>query len=319
MSVYLVTGGAGFIGSNLIDVLLEKNNNVICVDNFDPFYSQDIKISNINKHLKNPNFLLAKGDIRDTKFISQVFNSNKIECVIHLAAKAGVRPSLDNPGEYSDVNINGTINILESMKNNNIKNLIFASSSSVYGNNKYPFSETDIVDYQISPYAMTKKAGELICYTYHHLYNMNISCLRFFTAYGPRQRPEMAINKFSQNIIDGEPVTIFGDGLTKRDYTYIDDITDGIIKAIKNLNGFEIYNFGNSNSIAIKDLITILEEKIGKRANIISLPEQAGDVENTCADITKAKQKIGFEPKVSINKGVSIFIDWKLGKYEKRA
>jgi Nucleoside-diphosphate-sugar epimerases len=166
---------------------------------------------------------------------------------------------------------------------------------------------------------MTKKAGELICYTYHHLYNMNISCLRFFTAYGPRQRPEMAINKFSQNIIDGEPVTIFGDGLTKRDYTYIDDITDGIIKAIKNLNGFEIYNFGNSNSIAIKDLITILEEKIGKRANIISLPEQAGDVENTCADITKAKQKIGFEPKVSINKGVSIFIDWKLGKYEKRA
>ena len=308
---YLVTGGAGFIGSHFVDMLLSEGNNVTTIDNFDNFYSRDVKLKNIATALTFDTFQLVEGDIRDRKILDDLFSNNYFDVVVHLAAKAGVRPSIEDPEGYYDVNINGTLNILEAMKAYDIKKMIFASSSSVYGNNeKVPFSESDVVDFPISPYAATKKSGELLCHTYHHLYDFKINCLRFFTVYGPRQRPDLAINKFTKKIMNGETIEMFGDGTTKRDYTYIDDIIQGIKLAIDNLNGFEVFNLGESRTIMLKDLINLIENEIGEEAIIEKLPLQPGDVEQTYADISKARELLKYDPQYEIEEGIKNFIEW---------
>ena len=308
---YFVTGGAGFIGSHLVDKLLSEGNSVTIIDNFDDFYPREVKLKNISDANKNPNYKLIEGDIRNGKLLDKIFSENKFDVVVHLAAKAGVRPSIDDSAEYYDVNISGTVSLLEAMKQYNLSNLIFASSSSIYGNSKHiPFSEADFVGYPISPYAATKKSGELICHTYHHLHKFNINCLRFFTVYGPRQRPDLAIHKFSKKIMNGESIPVFGDGSSKRDYTYIEDIIQGIQLAIDNLDGFEIINLGESRTIKLIDLIKIIENEIGKKAKIDFLPFQPGDVELTYADISKAKELLKYNPTYEIEDGIKNFIAW---------
>lgn len=312
---FLITGGAGFIGSNLTDKLLSEGHSVICHDNFDDFYSPSIKRENISQALKNKDFSLVSGDIRDKTLLGKIFSDNKVDMVIHLAARAGVRPSIQNPSLYYDVNVNGTLCLLEEMRKAGISQMIFASSSSVYGNNrKTPFSENDIVDFPISPYAATKKAAELLCHTFHHLYGFDIFCLRFFTVYGPRQRPEMAIHMFAQNILEQVPIKMFGDGSSKRDYTYIEDIVSGIRGAAKNLKGYEIINLGESQTISLSELVTLIEKKIGKKAIVEVLPSQSGDVDITFADISKAQRLIGYSPQTGIEAGIGRFTDWLLSK-----
>ena len=305
MKRVLVTGAAGFIGSNLARHLLDQGNIVVGVDNFDSFYDPQLKLANISNLLKNSNFLLCEGDIRDSAFIDEVMATHKPDAVVHLAARAGVRPSIEQPVLYYDVNVTGTLVLLEAMRNHGIKNMAFASSSSVYGNNKKtPFAETDNVDNPISPYAATKKADELLCYTYHHLYGFNIFCLRFFTVYGHNQRPEMAIQQFGRLIREGKTITMYGDGTSRRDYTYIDDIVDGITASIERLKGYEIINLGNHDTIALKDLIDQIAKTLGREAIIKQLPLQPGDVNITYADITKASKLLGFQPKHSIQEGL---------------
>lgn len=305
MKRVLVTGAAGFIGSNLTRHLLDQGNIVVGVDNFDNFYDPQLKRANISNLLKNSNFVLCEGDIRDSAFIDEVMATHKPDAVVHLAARAGVRPSIEQPVLYYDVNVTGTLVLLEAMRNHGIKNMAFASSSSVYGNNKKtPFAETDNVDNPISPYAATKKADELLCYTYHHLYGFNIFCLRFFTVYGHNQRPEMAIQQFGRLIREGKTITMYGDGNSRRDYTYIDDIVDGITASIERLKGYEIINLGNHDTIALKDLIDLIAKTLGREAIIKQLPLQPGDVNITYADITKASKLLGFQPKHSIREGL---------------
>jgi UDP-glucuronate 4-epimerase len=305
MKKVLITGAAGFIGSNLSHRMLQDGYSVIGIDNFDSFYDPQIKHKAIQKLALNPDFKLYEGDIRNRSLLDTVFEIEKPALVIHLAARAGVRPSIEQPELYYDVNVNGTLVLLEAMRKAGIKDLLFASSSSVYGNNKkVPFSETDSVDNPISPYAATKKAGELLCYTYHHLYNFNIFCLRFFTVYGPGQRPEMAIQQFGRKIAEGLPITLFGDGSTRRDYTFIDDITNGIIASSDNLIGYEILNLGNSDTISLIDLVHNIEETLGEKAIIEWQPMQPGDVEITFADISKAQKLIGYKPDYPVKKGL---------------
>lgn len=308
---FLITGGAGFIGSHLVDDLLVNGNKVFCLDNFDDFYSPEIKRSNIEHHLNHPGFVLLEEDIRNAGFLEKFFSQNKIDTVMHFAARAGVRPSIKNPKLYYEVNVGGTLCLLEVMKKAGVTKMIFASSSSVYGNNKkIPFSESDAVDFPVSPYAASKRAAELLCYTFHHLHGFDIFCLRFFTVYGPRQRPEMAIHLFTENILQGKPVLFFGNGSSQRDYTYIDDIISGITAAIKNLRGFEIINLGESQTISLADLISVIENHTGKKAFIRHLPEQPGDVLATHANIDKAAKLLNYYPKVSIDEGIRKFINW---------
>lgn len=308
---YLVTGGAGFIGSHLVDRLLFEGNNVVCLDNFDPFYSSQIKRQNIFLALQHPNFAFIEGDIQDQGIVKSIFSQHEIDVVVHLAARAGVRPSLLDPIGYIEVNIHGTTVLLEAMRDSNVKKMIFASSSSIYGDApRTPFSESDNVDFPISPYAATKKAGELICHFYHYAYDFDIYCLRFFTVYGPRQRPEMAIHKFTRAIREGKPISVYGDGSSYRDYTYIDDIIDGIIKSIKKLRGYEILNLGESRTTSLIDLIKLIENAIGKKAILEFHPRQSGDVLVTFAAIDKAKQLIGYNPQVPIHTGIVKFIEW---------
>jgi len=307
----LVTGGAGFIGSNLVEHLLNEGQRVICLDNFDPYYDVAIKKKNIEIAAKSPKFTFLNADILDSKALTSCFEKHQIDIVIHLAAKAGVRPSLSDPKGYYDVNVSGTLNLLETMKKFGVKKMVFASSSSVYGNNtKIPFSETDIVDFPISPYAATKKAGELLCHTYHHLYDFDIFCLRFFTVYGPRQRPDLAIYKFTKAILNGEPIPFYGDGSNKRDYTHISDIVQGIQAALNNLSGFEIINLGESTPISLSELVNYLEEFTGGKAQLNKLPLQQGDVNITYADIEKARNLIGYSPKMDIHEGFKSFVQW---------
>ena len=304
-----VTGAAGFIGSNLVDSLLKTENQVMGIDNFDSFYDRTIKEHNLIEALKNPGFRFTEGDIRDPLFIDDCLTSFRPEIIIHLAAKAGVRPSIIDPQEYFNVNVTGTLNILEAMKKNSINKMIFASSSSVYGNNtKVPFSETDNVDYPISPYAASKKAGELLCHTYHSLYRFDIFCLRFFTVYGSRQRPDLAINKFTRALLKDEQILLYGDGSTSRDYTYIDDIIQGINGSINNLKGYEIINLGESNTISLNGLVSVLEKYTKKKAKLKYLPMQDGDVIQTFADISKAKKLINYMPQVDIETGIQNYI-----------
>lgn len=315
MNTYLVTGGAGFIGSTLSEQLLKEENRVIAIDNFCDFYNPEIKENNIKKLVKNSNFKLYRSDIRDRQALKEIFNENKIDIVMHLAAMAGVRPSIENPILYQEVNCMGTQNILEEMKAHNVKNLVMASSSSVYGNCKeVPFREDMVVDFAISPYAATKKANEVMTYVYHKLFNINVIMLRFFTVYGPRQRPDLAINKFTRLMLNNEEIPMYGDGTTSRDYTYVDDIVDGIIKSceytMKNKNVYEILNLGNSSPISLKEMITTIGRAIGIEPRIKQLPIQPGDVDRTYADISKAKQLIGYNAQTSFKEGIKKFVQW---------
>lgn len=307
----LVTGAAGFIGSHVCEFFIARGENVIGIDNFDPFYSKEIKESNLSVLLQKDKFYFYEADIRDSKTLNSIFSTHKIDVTIHLAAKAGVRPSIESIEEYYDVNVNGTVSLLECMRKNFVKKLVFASSSSIYGNNKkVPFSETDNVDNPISPYASTKKSGELLCYVYCHLYQFDISCLRFFTVFGPRQRPDLAIHKFTKLIDEKKPIPFYGDGLTARDYTYVDDIVQGIDCASRNLQGYKIYNIGESNVINLKNLVSLIEKVVGEKAIINQLPPQQGDVNITYADISKAKTEIGYNPKTNVESGMIKFVSW---------
>jgi len=332
----LVTGAAGFIGSHLCERLLAENWVVVGVDNFDDFYDPQIKRRNIDGCLKNKNFQLIEADIRDRAAMDKAI-SDGVEIIVHLAARAGVRPSIAQPLLYADVNVNGTTVLLEAAKKHKVGKFIFGSSSSVYGNNeKVPFSEDDNVDFPISPYAATKKAGELICHTYHHLYRIHVTCLRYFTVYGPRQRPDLAIHKFAKLIEQGRPIPVYGDGTMMRDFTYIDDIIDGTVAAMFSLHTlrpgsgracgagrrgtseksramsheFTIYNLGHSHPITVNDLIGEIEKSLGKKAIKEYLPAQPGDVERTYADITKAAKDLGYNPSTTIQTGLTKFTTW---------
>lgn len=312
---FLITGAAGFIGSSLADKLLSQGNIVYGIDNFDPYYSKEIKKQNIKLALQNSNYHFSNIDILDKDLLTSLFASAHPDFIIHLAAKAGVRPSIANPVGYEKANFIGTGNIMEAAKENGINNLIIASSSSVYGNNKkIPFSETDSVDRPISPYAATKKATELLGYVYHHLYNENLIFLRFFTVYGPRQRPDLAINHFMKATINGEPIHIYGDGETARDYTFIDDIVDGIIKSAQYLESnksvYEIINLGSNRPIKLREMVETIAEVAGKSPIIIHDPMQPGDVDITFADISKAQKLLGYKPSISFKDGIKSFYKW---------
>lgn len=311
MQKILITGGAGFIGSHLTETLLREGSEVICLDNFNDYYDPAIKWRNIEPLRSHENYTLIEGDILDLDLLRKIFEKHEITIVVHLAARAGVRPSLQQPLLYQQVNVQGTTNLLEVAKESSVEKFIFGSSSSVYGENeKIPFAEDDFVDHPISPYAATKKAGELICYTYHHLYELPITCLRFFTVYGPRQRPDMAIHKFTNWIYRDEQITMFGDGHSRRDYTYITDIIDGICKSIEHCKAYHIYNLGESQTIELHKLIELISTYLGKSPKIRKLPVQPGDVPITYAAIDKARSEIGYAPKVGIEEGVEKFVRW---------
>lgn len=307
----LVTGGAGFIGSHVCDALLKSGKNVVCVDNFNNYYPPDRKKKNISHNLKNKSFTVEKADISDYKALKRIFAGNKIVKIIHLAARAGVRPSLEDPFIYEETNIKGTLNLLELSKEFKIKNFVFGSSSSVYGTNtKVPFSENDNTDHAISPYAATKKAGEVLCYTYSHLYGLNISCLRFFTVYGPRGRPDMAPYLFTEHIIRKRPITMYGDGTSKRDYTYVGDIVSGIISALERNYRYEIFNLGESQTVELRELISVIEKNVGIKAKIIIKQMPKGDVPITFADIAKSRKMLDYRPKTGIDEGIKSFVKW---------
>lgn len=308
---YLITGGAGFIGSHVGEQLLFRNHEIYCLDNFNDYYNPAIKWKNIESVRQHPNYKLAEGDILDETLLDNIFQQRQFDAIVHLAARAGVRPSVLQPKLYEEVNVRGTLNLLEIAKKYQVPKFIFASSSSVYGNNKkVPFSERDAVDNPISPYAATKKAGELICFTYSSLYDISVSCLRFFTVYGPRQRPDMAIHKFTKLIAKGQEIPIYGDGSAKRDFTFISDIVDGIIRTIDRCDGYNIYNLGESRVVPLMQLITLIEENLGKKARIKWLPPQPGDVAITYSDISKATRELNYQPKVTIEKGIQAFVEW---------
>lgn len=314
MKKVLVTGGAGFIGSHLVEKLLNENQcRVFCLDCFDTFYDPDIKRKNIAGAIANKNFILLHGDIRETGFLEKVFE-NKFDVIVHIAARAGVRPSILNPVLYEEVNIKGTLNLLEKAKEHNIKQFVFASSSSVYGiNPRTPWSEDDYVLNPISPYAATKVSCELLGHAYSSLYNIRFIALRFFTVFGPRQRPDLAIHKFFKNITSAKPIPFFGDGNTSRDYTFVDDIVAGIRAAMDyDKSHFEIINLGNNRSITLNRLIETIENLTGKKAILEKLPAQPGDVPHTFANIEKAKRLLGYNPSTSLEDGLQKFKSWFL-------
>jgi len=311
MKKVLVTGGAGFIGSHLCERLRHEDVEVVALDNFDPFYEPAIKRRNLRHLAGDTGFRLVEGDIRDEALVCDLFAGEGFDTVIHLAARAGVRPSLQEPRLYHDVNVTGTVTLLEAARIHGLGRFIFGSSSSVYGNNKkVPFAEDDPVDHPISPYAASKKAGELVAHTYHHLYGMDVCCLRFFTVYGPRQRPEMAIHKFTRLISQGRPVPRFGGGETVRDYTYIDDIIDGVMAAAKKSSGYRIYNLGESLTTPLSRLIELIQESVGRKAEVQEEPAQPGDVECTYADVSRARSELGYAPSVPVEDGIPRFVEW---------
>src|SRR5262245_50348384 len=308
----IITGGAGFIGSHLVDRLLADGERVTVIDNFDPFYDSSIKRSNIAAHLDNPRFELVELDIRDHRAVDDVFARAQVDCVVHLAARAGVRPSLQQPLEYAGTNVTGTYVMLEAAQRHNVPRFVFGSSSSVYGvSSKMPFEESDPIAHPISPYAATKIAGEAACHVYSRIYGIRTVCLRFFTVYGPRQRPDLAIHKFARLISRGDPIQVFGDGSSRRDYTYVDDTIAGIVAAMNyEGNEHEIINLGESQTVELRKLITLLEQVLGTKAKIEWLPPQAGDVPITHADISKARRLIGYDPQFAIEDGIAQFAKW---------
>lgn len=313
MRSILITGGAGFIGSHLVDRLLSEGGwQVSVIDDFNDFYDPAIKRENVNRHKMSSNYQLFEADIRGKAKLEKIFDENKFDCIVHLAARAGVRPSLEQPLLYAETNINGTMNLLELARERGIRQFIFGSSSSVYGiNANVPFSEDDPIRQPISPYAATKAAGELLCHTYTHLYGIRSVCLRFFTVYGPRQRPDLAIHKFARLMRLGKPIPVFGDGSTKRDYTYIDDVIAGVRSAIDyDKTDHEVINLGESRTVELRELISLLEKELGTTAKVDRQPLQPGDVPQTYADITKARQLLGYNPQTQIEAGIQRFVEW---------
>ncbi|MBN2302208.1 MAG: GDP-mannose 4,6-dehydratase [Lentisphaerae bacterium] len=307
----LVTGGAGFIGSHLVERLLARGDHVVVIDNLNDYYDPRLKRRNIESSLANKAMTFLEGDILNGIFLDKVFGNHSFNVVVHLAARAGVRPSLKNPLLYEEVNCRGTLNILEQLRRNEIHRFVFASSSSVYGNVKeVPFREDARVDRPVSPYAATKAAGELYCHNYHHLHGISTTALRFFTAYGPRQRPDMAIHKFTRLIDEGLPIPFYGDGTSERDYTFIDDIVDGVVSAVDKNLGFEIINLGESRTTSLSELVAIIEKTLGKNATLQKMSPQPGDVEITCADVSKARKLLGYNPSTSVENGVERFVQW---------
>lgn len=311
----LVTGGAGFIGSHLVDHLVAEGDwQITVVDDFNDFYSPEIKRANINEHLSAPNYKLVEADIRDYSALENIFAENTFDVIVHLAARAGVRPSLAEPRLYTETNVNGTVNLLEVAKQHGVKQFVFGSSSSVYGINSPDasgFAEDDRIHQPISPYAATKAAGELICHTYSHLYGIRIVCLRFFTVYGARQRPDLAIHKFCGLIADGRPIQVFGDGTARRDFTYIDDIIQGVRAGVDyDKSMYEIFNLGESETTELSELIALIEKSLDLKAVIDRQPPQPGDVPITFADISKSRRLLGYNPTTKIADGIPKFVDW---------
>ena len=309
----LITGGAGFIGSTLADRLLSYSNDIIVIDNFNDFYDPKIKENNIKNNLNNKNYKLYRGDIEDCEFVKKIFRENKINSVVHIAAHAGIYSSIQNPLACAKTNIDGTINILNAMQEFGVKKIVFASSSSVYGNcRKEKFSEDMKTAEPISPYAATKSACEQFIYTYSKLYNIQAICLRFFTVYGPKQRPDLAIRKFAELMEQDKPIPVYGDGTTIRDYVYIDDVIEALLSALKyDKSQYEIINIGSGLPVTLNQMIETIEKFIGKKAKINRLPMQAGDVNKTVSDISKAKKLLNYYPKVSFEEGIRKFIEWK--------
>jgi UDP-glucuronate 4-epimerase len=307
----LITGGAGFIGSHLTRRLMQRGDRITVLDDFNDFYDPARKRANVAPFSTNSDYRLVEGDIRDENLVAGLFRDSSFDAVIHLAARAGVRPSLQEPILYEDTNCIGTLRLLEAARAHGPETFIFGSSSSVYGiNKKVPFAETDEVNQPISPYATTKRAGELLCYNYHHLYGLRTACLRFFTVYGPAQRPEMAIHKFTDLLANGEKVPLYGDGASRRDYTYIDDIIDGVVATLDLAPEFEILNLGGAETTALSDLVKWLAEELGVEPTIEQHPDQPGDVPITYADVSKASRLIGYSPKVPIREGLRRFVAW---------
>lgn len=313
----LLTGGAGFIGSHFSRKLLDEGHEVDCLDNFNTYYDPALKRENVQPFLDHPRYRLIEGDIVDWPAVENLFAERSYDSVVHLAARAGVRPSIREPLLYEQVNVLGTMHILEAARRHGVGRIVSASSSSVYGSNsKVPFSESDPVDHPISPYAATKKAGELMAFTWHHLYGLSISCMRFFTVYGPRQRPDMAIHKFARLICSGQPVPVFGDGRSRRDYTYIDDIIEGLYAALLRCEGYHIYNLGESNTIELLELIHLLEEGLGRKAVLEFHPDQPGDVPITYADISLARRELDYRPSTPIERGIGLFAEWYKSRHK---
>jgi UDP-glucuronate 4-epimerase len=305
-----VTGAAGFIGSHTAEHLLRRGDEVVGLDNFNDFYDPAIKRRNAAALAAHPGFEMVEADLCDERALDELFARGPFDGVIHLAAWAGVRPSIQRPDIYIDANVRGTTNLLERVRRGGAR-FVFASSSSVYGGrDSVPFRETDEVDRPISPYAATKKAGEVLCYTWHHLYGLPVSALRFFTVYGPRQRPEMAIHRFATLLSRGEPVPMFGDGASARDYTYVDDIVQGTVAALDRCEGYEVYNLGESQTTRLDTLIQTLAAALGVEPKVKPMPEQPGDVPITFADISKARARLGYAPSVAIPEGVVRFVEW---------
>lgn len=311
MAHVLVTGGAGFIGSHLVDALLSEGHFVTVLDNFDPFYPRALKEQNIAAHRMHERWALVEGDIRDRRALDALPAS--IDLIVHLAAKAGVRPSIQDPQVYQDVNVAGTQNMLEFARARGVSQFVFASSSSVYGvNPRVPWSEDDHVLQPISPYASTKVSGELLGHVYSHLYGIRFIALRFFTVYGPRQRPDLAINKFARLMRDGQSIPVFGDGSTRRDYTFVQDIVEGIKAAMAyDATRYEVINLGNDQTVSLRQMIEGLERALGVTARIERFPEQPGDVPQTWASVEKARQLLGYTPRVAYPEGVQRFVDWQ--------
>ena len=307
----LVTGAAGFIGSSLVERLLADGHTVVGLDNFDSFYDPEVKRGNVAAAGTNRNYRLVEGDIRDRGLLDRELSGTSFGTVVHLAARAGVRPSIADPELYTSVNLVGTTCLLEACRRHGVERFLFGSSSSVYGNNaKVPFAEDDPVDHPISPYAATKKAGEVLCHAHHHLFGLKVACLRFFTVYGPRQRPEMAIHHFTRSIAAGAPIQQFGDGSSARDYTYVDDIVDGIIAAMDRLTGYHIWNLGGSRTVTLAGLIDMISKRLDTRAQVEVQPMQPGDVDRTWADTARSRQELHWEPRIGIEEGLDRFVAW---------
>ena len=308
MARVLVTGGAGFIGSHVCEQLLARGDTVTVLDNFNDFYDPALKRGNL---AALGQARIVEGDIRDADLVRRLFSEEPYDVLLHLAAMAGVRPSLADPLHYEDVNVRGTLVLLEELRRHPGTRLVFASSSSVYGASEHvPFTEDADIHRPVSPYAATKRAGELVCYTHHHLYAIPTTCLRFFTVYGPRQRPEMAIHKFVRATLRGEPIPFFGDGSSRRDYTYIDDIVDGVLRAIDRCRGYEIYNLGESRTTSLSELVGLIGEVCGREPVLDRQPAQPGDVPITYADVSKARAQLGYEPRTTVEEGLRRFLDW---------